>query len=594
MGLDFILSYDETNQNQPLAYLLEVNAPPSQDTATKLPHAEEVHNTVLRDLLHLWVYPHIDPNIAEQLGGWKCVYNGCQVSNISTHRNDGIVKSSTNDTTTTVTTTIQPSKAAILNKIRWNLYERHQLKLDQQRLQQQQLLESLIDANNSHPNDCTLIGNDAFANYARRYFPYYQQEKQGLTCVTPCSPKVFFENAGGTQVPEHVIRSMNASLSYRHRSVIGSASVQAAKAVLSTLLGTSPSLYDIYFGSNASTLLNNLAQWYVQNDQIQMGDEILIQTENHLANVSPWINIANIVGATVVWWDVSSTNLANVLTPKTRIVALSHASNIIGQSYDHPNIRQVVDETTKGYGHVIVDGVTYVPHRYADMERHQFDWYVISCHKLFGPHFGVLCGRRSLCSTTNVTSVPSADENTETTIQQMSPNCHSDIQFGTVNYEACEGIRGLGQYLVDLCAFGSKNDNTNDVCLDKQIVLDAYGRIEETEYALVQYLLQGLRQYTKVRIIGDSILSMTEPKSNRLPIVSFVHATIPSSQIVDKCNEGGVKCRNGTFLSTDRLQEIHAMHDPIEGVVRFSMAHYNTCSDVKYALSVMESIPGWW
>ena len=390
---------------------------------------------------------------------------------------------------------------------------------------------------------------------------------------------------------------MTVSLSCRHRSVIGTASVQAAKATLLTLLGASPSMYDIYFGTNASTMLNNLAQWYARTNQIQNGDEILIQTENHLANVTPWIDIANLVGATILWWDASSSiHLADVVTPKTRIVAISHASNMIGHSYNYQNLRRIVDEATKGYGHIVVDGVTYVPHRYADIDKHQFDWYVISCHKMFGPHLGVLCGRRqieSVSSSNPDTAVPCLDDRSETNTSIRTLKCFYGLQCGTVNYEACEGIRGLGLYFMNLRAFDGRNDTTNHTQLNETMVLDTYRRIESTETALVQFLLNGLQRSTKIRIVGESTTLPTTALSSRLPIVSFVHATIPSSRLVEKCNEGGVICRSGTFLSTARLQQLHAMYDPIEGVVRFSMAHYNTCNEVKYTLSLLESIPDW-
>jgi selenocysteine lyase/cysteine desulfurase len=245
-----------------------------------------------------------------------------------------------------------------------------------------------------------------------------------------------------------------------------------------------------------------------------------------------------------------------------------------------------------------VDGVTYVPHRYADIDRHQYDWYVISSHKLFGPHLGILCGRRSI-GTTMEAYVRCDDHKTETTIQSWSPDSSSkntDIQLGTVNFEACEGIRGLGRYFTDLCTFDSKNHigTTNDVRWNKCMVLETYRNIEQTEVGLIHCLLNGLQRSTKVRIIGETTLSTAESKSNRLPIISFVHAMIPSSQIVEKCYQGGVICRNGTFLSTERFQQRYNFPDPIDGVVRFSMAHFNTCREVQYAIGILEAIPGWW
>jgi selenocysteine lyase/cysteine desulfurase len=627
LGLDFILSYchtdddDEEEENetttlntasstnrqsppqpvvQPLAYLLEVNAPPSQDTATKLPHAEKVHDTVLRDLLNLWVYPHVLRNRTEQLGGWKCVYDGklpnsfsdTNVDRNSNYKND--VHSSTSTTMTSVTSML-PSKAAILNRVRWNLYERHQQKLERQQYLEQQQLSSVNNMKHGDADTSAIrikdTENDSFAHYARRYFPYYQHETKSSS-IANCPPKVFFENAGGTQVPQQVIQSMTVSLSCRHRAVIGAASVQTAKDALSTLLGVSDSTYDIYFGSNASSLFHILANWYVQMNKIQAGDEILLQTENHVANVSPWIDVAKVIGATIRWWDSSTMNIVDVLAPNTRIVAVTHASNILGQGYDYRRLRGIVDEFTKGYGHIIVDGVTYVPHRYAAVEQHQFDWYVISCHKLFGPHLGALCGQRR-----HIASDVGSDE-LKSPMREVLRTNSNGLQLGTVNYEACEGIHGLGEYFMDLSRFQSNSDTSEHVTqrsdqLKTQQVADTYRHIEAIESRLVELLVNRLQRSTKIRIIQTMALLDEEGLENRLPIVCFLHATIPGSHIVEKCSEGGVICRNGTFLSTERFQQLHAIHEQKEGVVRLSLTHYNTSYEVQFAMTVLESIPGW-
>jgi selenocysteine lyase/cysteine desulfurase len=273
-------------------------------------------------------------------------------------------------------------------------------------------------------------------------------------------------------------------------------------------------------------------------------------------------------------------SIEELLSTKTRIIAVSHASNIMGQTNDiNKDLRSLVNSKTKGYGHIIVDGVAYVPHRYAAIDELQVDWYVISCHKMFGPHLGVLCGRNSIGISIDRGGVP-------------TPNF--GIQMGTVNYEACEGVRGLGQYFTDLSVFGSSNSDTHtettNPILDKSRVLDVYRFIQSNETTLVQMLLNGLNRSNKVRVIHDQFGNVDTTR--RLPIVCFIHQDISSSSIVKVCCEGGVACRNGTFLSTERFQKEHSIAST-EGVVRFSMAHYNTRTEVAFALCILESIPGW-
>ena len=273
LGLDFILSYNQ--QQQPVAYLLEVNAPPSQDTATGLPHAEDLHNEVIRDLLTLWVYPSI-LGVPEMRGGWQCVYA----------ENPEPVENREGDV-------ILPSKAAILNKIRWTLYERKQLAATVPRAERKRSHTPGVD-----DKPCPV------STQARSFFPYFTKSTSSAESSGP--PLIFFENAGGTQVPWQVITAVSSSLESRHRAVTGAQSVAAAKAALSVLLGASPSHYSIFLNGNASTLLASLAQHYVQSGLLRAGDEIILCVENHQANLQPWLGAAQLVGAVIRWWDFSS------------------------------------------------------------------------------------------------------------------------------------------------------------------------------------------------------------------------------------------------------------------------------------------------
>lgn len=405
LGMDFILSYDSLGE--PVAYLLEVNAPPSQDTATGLPHAEQTHNDVIRDLLHLWVFPRVQPERypVEVQGGWQCV---CR-----------------SEMTLRVEVMTWPSKEALRNKMRWALYERKRVKKQ------------------AGSTDTTFSDEQLqiVTNKIRSQFPYFQS-----------NPRIFMENAGGAQVPRHVIAAMCESLQHRDRTVLGKESVAAAKETLRTLLGASND-YEVYLGSNASSLLASLANAYLKSGFLNRDDEIVLSSENHLANVQPWLDIATKSAAKVRWWrtcgalakgsnangafhdnDSSSKNLEDLITPRTRIVIVSHASNIIGELRDIEALKQIVARGSEGVAHLVVDGVAAVPHRFAGLGLTRADWYVVSCHKWFGPHLGVLC------SPTHVT-------------QQLQANGFSTeklIEMGTLNYEACEGVVGLGRYFARL------------------------------------------------------------------------------------------------------------------------------------------------
>lgn len=553
LGMDFILS------DGGKAYLLEVNAPPSQDTATGLPHAENLHNTVLADLISLWVMPRVT-GAPSQMGGWNCVFSGKS-------EESGIL----------------PSKAVILNKIRWAIFERKTIKQD----------EEEGDDDQPVPGDVEIelkdVSPTCISNYARLQFPYYASNEN----------LIFMENAGGAQVPYSVIDAMQQSLSSRNRSVVGLRQQQNARVVARTLLGCGPQ-HSMYFGANATSLLQSLARKLSQS--WQSGDEILLSTENHLANVTPWIEAAERVGARIKWWSVDS-NMDEVLfTPNTtccaldrvKLVALSHASNVLGEIRYIRDIASRVRQYCPN-AQIVVDGVAAVPHVPAIYSNNNGTaetwldscWYVVSCHKLFGPHLGILSG----------------------------PMFYEGIEVGTVNYESCAGLAGLAEYFVRLATLEGEqaasqsqmerkdrreativsSSSTSDL-MTREHVLEAYRRIGMVEDSLLECLLSRLRiSSNKVYVLDSkasdevSCCTITLRRRRRLPIVAFRHESISAQDIVTKLAAHKVSVRQGSFLSTQQLQSELGF----ERVVRLSLAHYNTVHEVKFVMDLLEEMPGW-
>lgn len=530
LGMDFILSHNQLGE--PVAHLLEVNAPPSQDTATGLPHAEHLHDAVIRDIFSLWVFPKVS-GTEVQCGGWECVFTSNPTEGWSS---------------------AVPSKAALFNRMRWALFERKQSQSKQ----------------SPRPDD--------ISRFVRMQFPYFQDP-------TKAEPKIFFENAGGTQVPSCVIDKVCDSLRYRHRTGIGAQSKQDARQVLHVLLGANDHDYGIFFGANATSLVFSLASQYVRSGLLQATDEILISTENHLANITPWKAVARCTGATVRWLpsNLGMSSLEELLNENTRIVAIPHASNILGELRSVRDVCEMVKAATNGRANVVVDGVAAVPHVFAAVQETKADFYVISCHKMFGPHIGALCGRkavvRTLCS-------------------------DKELELGTVSYEACAGIVGLGEYFARIGRILSHGVSYTDMfkvqemmpyaggsdCrlpLEPAALEDAYRVIESLETPLTNLIFSGLAKSMKVRILGSSSDNLVR----KLPVVSFEHSELSCSEITDACIRGGVVCRSGTFLSHELLHEEYGMG--LGGVVRVSVAHYNTPDEVRHFLTVLESIPGY-
>eukprot|EP00934_Nitzschia_sp_Nitz4_P000926 Nitzschia sp. Nitz4//scaffold76_size158648//155766//158525//NITZ4_002574-RA/size158648-snap-gene-0.318-mRNA-1//-1//CDS//3329557929//926//frame0 len=592
MGVDFMLSYNE--QRQPVAYLLEVNAPPSQDTATGLDHAENLHNDVIRDLVTMWVLPHVLEGEPSRAGGWRCVYTDEETAASASEKEAQII----------------PSKAAIINRIRWNLFEKKAQKAESAN---GECSQPTIPTSNQGTQTLSLRDDDpnkAIATFARSQFPYYSQslfERQ----------QVFFENAGGSQVPAQVVDAMSKSLTCRNRSLHGSKSKEGARNSIRTLLGGSREDH-IFLGPNASTLLANLARAYVQSGLVKEGDEVVISTENHNANFLPWIQAAKDVGAIIKLYSPFEANkvsgkhesfqqLEALVSPKTRIVAVPHASNILGQIRDMSRVTEVVKQRSQCYAHVIVDGVAAVPHHFADFAHLGVDWYVISCHKVFGPHIGGLCGKeRAVQELQTAPRLPA------------EAKLASWLECGTLNYEGCAGVIGLLHYFSALartkadktvCPTPQQSLSAGEDCAESTSsfrnrmphfeaelcdtglhIKKAYETIRKAEEPLVQRLMDGLGSSNNVRILQVNTHELQ--CLVRLPTVSFVHQSVSPQTIVKTCEENNIDCRCSSFLCPTNFAESFAF-DMETGVARVSLVHYNTCAEVNELLNVLKSIPGW-
>lgn len=659
LGMDFILSYqkhqpadtiNDNNAQVPVAYLLEVNAPPSQDTATGLKHAEDLHDEVIRDIMSLWVVPKVTEGLmAENPEGWRCAWN---LSAEDDHDKED------------ETEPIIPSKAVIINKIRWGMFERKASRIQDVTEYDRVVSSTTSSAQNTTQGSkrCvsvdratpplsspTLLLPDHLSAFARSQFPFFDTltNTDATFPRPPCSEtphpdheeikrvvpqEIFFENAGGSQVPWQVIDAVSASLQRRNRSILGTAAKNDARDTLKTILGAEG--YSVFLGSNATSLLASLAECYVDLGLLKRDDEIIISTENHVANATPWIEAALRVGARVKWWAPTlyerdthtgidsvpvqrSANLVDLLNARTRIVAICHTSNVLGQVRDLTGLKDLLDVTTGGHAHLVVDGVATAPHFYPAVANHKVDWYVVSCHKLFGPTLGGLCGNDNVAQ--DLCHAAGLKDASESKLFKL-------LEVGTINYEAAAGIKGLGCYLFDLSVFATKKSgcdfsfyypDTNDVSvqtpcqmsnergsannvactrrrsrqmLAPKNVLEAFHRIRAVEEPLTTLLRKRLCLSTKIRIIEINPNNLNCVA--RLPVVSFVHASIRSKDIVVICAGQGISCRHGSFLSVDMLSKDFGF-DSDDGVVRLSLAHYNTVNEVETVMDLLESTPNW-
>jgi len=197
------------------------------------------------------------------------------------------------------------------------------------------------------------------------------------------------------------------------------------------------------------------------------------------------------------------------------------------------------------------------------------------------------------------------------------------MEVGTISHEACAGVVGLGKYFRDMAKFRRENGNppdrrTTDTSspqsqtagdmdevrchhmlkevggssfqpLERRDVLETYRQFAVAESSLLRMLCKRLRQSPHVRLLQEQELDVVS--TQKLPVVSFVHSKIPPSAIASACADFGVACRNSTFLSTQRFKNAFDLTE--EGVVRFSMAHYNKEAELNYTMDKLETLPKW-
>lgn len=384
---------------------------------------------------------------------------------------------------------------------------------------------------------------------------------------------VYFDNGGGSQILQPVLDRMHAFLvgsnvqlgaSYG-ASVLASDRVREAHEGVRVLLNAG-SADEVVMGPSTTALLRTLASSVGRT--IRPGDEVVVTDGDHEANIAPWVDLER-AGARVRVWHVdpstgelSVEDLRPLLGPRTRLVAVTHASNILGSI--NP-IREIADLVHEHGAWLCVDGVGFAPHRAVDVRALGVDFYVFSFYKTFGPHHAVLWGRHELLLELPGHGFFFVEE--------------SDVPYkftpGNVNYEASYGVLGILDYLNDL-AGGSSGG--------RPAVERSFDAIAEHEEALARRLLDFLTAAPGVRVVG-----CTRPdRERRVPIISFRVDGVVSADIVRAVDPHAIGIRYGHFYSR-RL--VAALGLPIDdGVVRVSMVHYNTLDEVDRLVTVLDSI----
>src|SRR5512146_9113 len=301
---------------------------------------------------------------------------------------------------------------------------------------------------------------------------------------------VFFDNPGGTQIARQSLDRINHYLlncNANHEGVFATSRqsdeiLHAAHAAMADFLNAA-SPDEIIFGNNMTTLTLHISRSLACN--LQPGDEIVVTRMDHDANISPWLLVAADHGCHVTWvdFDVEQGTLdledfARALERKPKIVAFGDASNALGTV--NP-VRKLTRMAKEAGAIVYVDAVQYAPHGPIDVQDLGCDFLVCSSYKFFGPHAGILYGRRALL-----------EELKAYKVRPASNDIPYKWETGTQNHEGIAGVLGAIEYFEWLGSqFGQPDDDTPQAYAGRRLVLKkAMAAVRAYEFGLSRKLME--------------------------------------------------------------------------------------------------------
>ncbi|MET7272570.1 cysteine desulfurase-like protein [Streptomyces flaveolus] len=378
-----------------------------------------------------------------------------------------------------------------------------------------------------------------------------------------------FDAPGGTQTPQPVIdavaEALAAPLANRGRTTEGERNadriVTGARAALGDLLGTDPR--GVVFGRSATQLAYDLSRTLART--WAPGDEVVVTRLDHDSNIRPWTQAAKTAGATVRWADFDPAtgellpeHIEAVLSPRTRLVAVTAASNLIGTMPDLPAVARLAH----GVGALLhVDAVHYASHAAVDLAALGADTLVCSPYKFLGPHLGVLAARPEFLETLRPDKLlPSGDAVPER------------FELGTLPYELLAGATAAVDFLADLVPGvpGGRRER----------LIASFAALEAHEDALRGRIERGLAGLDGIAVYSRA--------ARRTPTLLFTVAGLRPAEVYRLLAERGIDAPAGSFYAVEASRHL-GLGD--EGGIRVGLAPYSSAEDVDRLLTALGGLP---
>ncbi len=404
--------------------------------------------------------------------------------------------------------------------------------------------------------------------YIRSQFPAFKDPT--------CKDWSFFENAGGSYVPQTVIDKLNKFMistkvqpyaDYPMSKIAGNQMDESTKLFAEMINAKNN---EILIGGSTSINLYVLSN--ALKSFIGPGDEIIVTNQDHEANISPWRRLSE-SGAKIVEWKINEKTaeleieeFEKLLTNKTKIVAVTHCSNIVGSVN---NLKKISELSHKKGAIVIGDGVSFAPHGFPNVKNLDVDFYTFSLYKTYGPHLALLYGKEKILK-----QLPNQNH------EFLSGQYPYTINPGGPNHEELVSLSGIYDYILSIYNYHFGNDELS--------ILEKIEKVNQLITSHEEEIANPILDYISCR---DDLILIGKNKINnkdRAPTISFYSKKMSSKSLSELLVKNKIATRNDNFYAWRCLNALGL--DANDGVVRLSMTHYNSIEDTKNLLNALKSI----
>jgi cysteine desulfurase family protein (TIGR01976 family) len=423
-------------------------------------------------------------------------------------------------------------------------------------------------------------------NWVRSQFPSLKQTVNG-------HPAVFLDGPAGTQVPRRVIDAVRDYFAQSNANTCGAFAtsrrtdqmIAGTRAAMADFFNCAPE--EVSFGPNMTTITFALARSIGR--ELRTGDEIIVTTLDHDANVAPWRALEErgvVIRQVDIREDDCTLDMDDFrakLNSRTKVVALGYASNAVGTI--NP-VEEIVRLARAAGALAFIDAVHYAPHGPIDVRALDCDFLVCSPYKFYGPHMGCLYGKRENLLRFKPYKVRAATD--------ALPD---RFETGTQTHEGLAGVAAAIDYLADLgrhCATTAKSSGSDEnasgqkgvpaaeISDRRAAILSAYHAIRPHEIALAEKLIRGLLEIPGLRFYG---ISDPAHFSERCPTVGIRLANHSPLAIATFLGDRGIFTWDGNYYALNLTERLGVEKDG--GLLRIGIVHYNTSGEVERTLAAL-------